>query len=303
MTLRRVDVRVPATTANLGPGFDCLGMALDLWNLVRLEVADRAQVVVTGEGAGRLAQGPRNLVYRAVERVYKEVGERPPPLRLACRNSIPLARGLGSSAAAVVGGLVAANRLCGQPLSEARLLELAVEMEGHPDNVTPALLGGCRIVVREPEGLITAQVPIPQSLHAVLFIPDQPMPTRRARAILPEAVSREDAIYNLGRTALLVHALHAGDLSLLRTATQDRLHQPYRQQVFQAMKYIIRGALSGGALAAFLSGGGSTVLALTEGRQLTIGYEMADAAEKMGATGTVKIVRPVEQGAHVVREA
>jgi len=277
-------------------------MALDLWNLVRLEVAPVTRVRVYGQGADSLPRSRANLVFRAVARLYREAGSPLPPLRLTCRNRIPLARGLGSSAAAGVGGLVAANHLCGCPLSQERLLEIAAEMEGHPDNVAPALLGGCRIVAQEPEGLITAAVPLPRDLYAILYIPHQPMPTHQARAVLPRKVPRGDAIYNLAHVALLVHALHEGDLELLRQATRDRLHQPARQRLFPAMKYIFRAALNAGALGVFLSGGGSAVLALTRQRQLTIGYEMADAAEKMGVRGEVRVVRPARRGAHVVEE-
>ncbi|MBI2936383.1 MAG: homoserine kinase, partial [Chloroflexi bacterium] len=272
--LRRVEVKVPATTANLGPGFDCLGMALDLWNLVSLEVG-KSNTVICGEGAETLSRGEDNLVYRSVFRLFAEVGKPVPALGLSCRNAIPLARGLGSSAAAVVGGLVAANALCGRPLSQRELLRLATEQEGHADNVAPALLGGCQIVMKEGNGLLTAQVPLPEGLSAVLFIPDQPLSTEKARAVLPPQVSREDAVFNIARSAMLVNALACGKLDLLALATQDRLHQPYREKLFPSMRLIFRAALEAGALGVFLSGSGSSILALARGREMTIGYEMA----------------------------
>ena len=298
---RRVTVRVPATTANLGPGFDCLGMALDLWNQVRLELGQGTWVTITGEGAQELSQQRDNLVCRAAEALFCRAGQEPPELRISCHNTVPLARGLGSSATAIVGGMVAANALLEEPLPQEQVLALAAELEGHPDNVTPALLGGCQVVTQGDQGLVSASVPLPRGLYAVLFIPDQPMPTQEARSVLPPQVSRQDAVFNVGRTALLVVALATGKLEHLRTATEDRLHQPARQQLFPAMRLIFRAALDAGALGAFLSGGGSTVLALTQGRQLTIGYEMADSANKAGVPGTIKIVRPSRRGATVTK--
>lgn len=297
----RVVVRVPATSGNLGPGFDCLGMALDMWNSVRLEIGRDFQVSIRGVGAGELSQGRDNLVYRAAESVFRQAGINIPNFRLECHNNIPLSRGLGSSAAAVVGGVVAANALLDEPLSQYEVLDLVSRLEGHPDNVTPALLGGCQIVTNSDEGLSTFAVPIPRGLFAVLFIPDQPMPTQEGRALLSPEVTREDAVFNLGRTALLVAAFSTGKIEYLRTATEDRLHQPARQQIFPAMKYIFRAALGAGALGVFLSGGGSTVLALTRDRHLTIGYEMADAAVKMGAPGLIEVVRPSRRGATISR--
>ena len=297
----QVTVRVPATTSNMGPGFDCLGMALDVWNAVSVQVGSSG-FEASGEGEKTLPRDKSNLVYRSFSMAFQESGTDMPEVSIACRNEIPLARGLGSSSAAAVAGLVAGNEVCGRPLNQQRLLELAAETEGHPDNVAPALLGGCQVAVWEEGHLIAARVPVPDDLRAVLFIPDTPMPTERARKLLPEKVSREDAVYNIGRVALLVRALSTGDLAHLAVATEDRLHQPARQTIFPAMGNIFRAAQGAGALAVFLSGAGSSVLALTTDRELTIGYEMADAAVKSGMDGTIKITRPVSQGAHVVTQ-
>ena len=295
----RVKVSVPATTANMGPGFDSLGMALSIWNTIEV-VVGRSGFTVCGEGADSLPRGKDNLVYRCFRLPFQESGIEVPPVHITCRNEIPLARGLGSSSAAAVAGLVAGNEICGRSLSQDRLLELAARTEGHPDNVAPALLGGCQIVVREEDRLVTAAVQVPDDVQAVVFIPDMPMPTDRARGLLPSKVAREDAVYNVGRVALLIAALTSGDLSQLAVATGDRLHQPPRQTLFPAMKNIFRAALDAGALGVFLSGAGSSVLALTRGKELTIGYEMADAAVKSRVDGTLKITRPTSVGAHVV---
>lgn len=296
-----VTVRVPATTANLGPGFDCLGMALDIWNSIDVQIGPPAFEIV-GEGEETLPRGPENLVARAFRAAFEETGLPAPEVRISCRNHIPLDRGLGSSSAAVVGGLVASNELAGSPLDSARLLDLAESFEGHPDNAAAALLGGCRIVVRGEDGLIAAPVPVPERIRAVLFIPDVPMPTERARRVLSDSVSRGDAVFNMGRAALLVRAFATGDTAHLATATQDRLHQPERRAIFPAMSNIIRAAVGAGALGAFLSGAGSSVVALAEERELTIGYEMADAASKSGISGAVRVVRPSARGAYAVAE-
>lgn len=294
-----ITVRVPATTANMGPGFDCLGMALDIWNTLQVEVGGTG-LEVLGEGEGTLARNESNLVYQSFQLPFQELSKPVPSVRLVCHNAIPLGRGLGSSSAAVIAGLVAGNELCGRALGQERLLELAVRVEGHPDNASPAILGGCCIVVQDGGHLVTAQVPVPEGLSCVLFVPDMPMPTKQARAVLRPQVPRQDAVYNMGRVALLVRAFSTGDLAHLAIATQDRLHQPDRQAIFPAMRNIFRAALDAGALGVWLSGAGSSVLALARGREMTIGYEMADAAVKSGLDGKLLVTRPTSRGAHVV---
>ena len=299
----RIRVQVPATTANLGPGFDCLGMALDIWNHVEVELSSAPLVRVEGKGAADLPSGPDNLVYRSILRLLEHVGVEPAPLSVTCTNNIPLKRGLGSSAAAIVGGLAAGNRLASilsggkvQPLSSDEMLKLAVAIEGHPDNVAPALQGGMVLVVQRDDGLLTSAVPVPEGLRAVLFIPELTIATEEARSVLPEAIAWEDAVFNMGRTALLVNAMNTGNMEALATATEDRLHQPYRRQLFPAMKVIFEGAMKGGALGVFLSGSGPTVLALTHGREVTVAYEMAEAARQASVEGEVKVTRPVATG-------
>ena len=305
MTLRQVTVRVPATTANLGPAFDCMGMALCIWNEidVRLGETIRPTVRITGQGEGSLPQDASNLVYRAYSRLLQETGRSLPVPVITCRNEIPLERGLGSSAAAIVGGLVAANHLAGSPLSPQEIMPLAVELEGHPDNVAPALLGGIRIVVPGPESLITAPVPLPSDLRVVLFIPEVSISTADARAVMPATVSLNDALFNVGRTALLVNALATGQLQDLKAATEDRLHQPHRSHLLPAMRLIIQEALKGGALGAFVSGSGSTVLALAQGHEMSVAYEMAEMARKTNVPGRAIITFPSQKGAYVVDES
>ena len=305
MRHQQVTVLVPATTANFGPAFDCMGMALDLWNEIKIEVGEayKPHVEVTGEGSAELPDDSSNLVYRSAVYLLDKVDTTFQALSISCHNKIPLKRGLGSSASAIVGGLVAANDLAGQPLTPEDILPLAVELEGHPDNVTAALLGGARIVVQGKKGIITSPVKIPQDLRAVLYIPDGTISTAEARSALPDKVSHEDAVFNTGRVALLINALAGNRVQDLAAGTEDRLHQPYRQNLFPAMRLIIQEALKAGALGAFVSGSGSTVLALARGREMSIAYEMAEAARKANAPGRTLITSPSDKGAYVIKNS
>lgn len=298
-----VTVRVPATTANLGPGFDCLGMALGLWNTMRVRWGGPAGVVVHREGEGRLRVDSGNLMYRAAQMLLGEAGVAGTELRVEAWNDVPLSRGLGSSACAIVGGLVAANALLGSPVSARRLLEMATQIEGHPDNVAPALAGGCVVVVRDGQQVLAAPVPIPAGLQCVVFVPEMTLATKKARSVLSHTVSRADAVYNIGRAALLATAFATGQPGYLRVATQDALHQQARQAVYPQMRLLFDGAMRAGALGVFLSGAGSSVIALTmqsEHRAMTIGYEMADAAGKARLAGTFHVLEPTPQGAQVL---
>ena len=295
----RFVVKVPATTANLGPGFDCLGMALDIWNTVEIEVG-ASGVEISGEGSDVLSTDSSNLIIRSFQRACSESGRKAPSVRVVSKNQVPVGRGLGSSTTAVVAGLTAGNEACGRPLSQERLLEIATEIEGHPDNAAAAFLGGCQIVVREEGRWVTVGLPIPDGLRAVIFIPSIPAPTAQARELLSSKIERRDAVYNIGRVALLTRAFSTGDFEHLAIATGDRLHQPARQVLFPSMSNIFRAALSAGALGVFLSGAGSSIVALTRGRELTIGYEMADAAAKSNVAGDIKVANPTTRGVHLV---
>ena len=304
MTLIRV--KAPATTANMGPGYDCLGLALDVWNTLEIEVLKGGEPVVevTGEGADELGTGRDNLIYRAMEFLFQDVGEDMPAVRINCDNAIPIARGMGSSAAAIAGGLVAANYLCSQEYTANDLLEMAATIEGHPDNVAAAVLGGMQLVIMDQtdEGnrLYTVPLNVPPELHAVVFVPQVRISTKDARAVLPEKVSMADAVHNMGRVGLLVAAMATNHPEYLPVATQDRIHQPYRQPLFPAMKVIFQAALDAGAMGVFLSGSGSTVLALTKGREMTVAYEMAEAARQASVEGNVSVTQPTVRGAHLI---
>lgn len=294
----QVTVEVPATTANFGPGFDCLGMALQLYDRIHFRLRDQpGGPVIAGAGTVR---SHCELAYTAASSLFKQLGRPAPALEVYSENYIPIARGLGSSAAAIVGGLVAANHLLGGIVAQDDLLSLAVKIEGHPDNVTPALLGGFRVMVQSDGRLYQLAVAVPDSLEVVLFIPDFLMPTEESRKLLPRELSREDAVHNIGRAALLVASLATGQLSYLDVATEDKLHQPARSRLFPAMYKIFEAALDAGAKGVFLSGGGPTLLALAVEDGPKIGQAMKTAAEPEGVAGEVKITRPSKIGAKVV---
>ena len=300
-----VCIRVPATTANLGPGFDALGMALSMWNYLRIDWAEKPYVDVHGDGAGRLRTDERNLTYKAAARLLEEAGERGRHMRIESYQSIPLSRGLGSSSAAIVGGLYAANALLDYPVPPHRLLEIAAEIEGHPDNVAPALMGSLSIAVNDNGVVNAAPVPLIEGLQCVVFIPERPLATKKAREVLLPEVTRADAVFNVGRAALMVAAFALNRPEYLRLATQDKLHQDARRKVYHEMKVIFDNALKAGARGVFLSGAGTSVVAFTmrgDNRAFTIGYEMADAADKAGLPGTFRVLDPSPTGAEEVDE-
>ncbi len=283
--MRRVRASTPASTANLGAGFDCLGLALGLRNSV--EAWDEGSgsgvvVAVEGEGAERLPRDGRNLIARAAERLFQQAGRRPAGrLCLRAANRIPLGSGLGSSAASIVGGLVAANALVGAGLPPEALLRLAAEVEGHPDNVAAALYGGLIIVSARADALLTQVVAVPP-LTVVVVLPEVRLSTAQARAALPAQVPLGDAVFNIGAALLTVQALAAGDLDRLGRAMADRLHQPFRQRLVPGYAEVEAAARAAGAAAVALSGAGPSLVAFAAERHAEIAAAMQAAFERQG---------------------
>jgi len=293
---------VPATTANLGPAFDVLGLALTLHNEVELEPGEATTVGVRGEGEGTLPSSAANLVARAAGGVARAAGV-PRQFVIRCRNRIPLRRGLGSSAAAIVGGAVAANEALGRPLSTGALLDLAWKMEGHPDNVAAALLGGA-VLVDVSSGSVTWTRLVPRwDLEVVVAVPEFSVATEEARAALPAAVPLRDAVANLARTARLVAAFATGQAEMLRGAFDDALHQPYRSALVPGMQAVIRAAGEAGAYGAALSGSGPTIVALApSGGGGSVGRAMVEAFATAGKTAVARVLQIDASGATVVGE-
>jgi homoserine kinase len=271
---RSVTVEVPATSANLGPGFDCFGLALDWRESIRLEVIDSGyRIEVSGEGADSIPRDASHLILRSALVGLADLGVSAPGLALTCHNTIPHGRGLGSSSAAIVAGLLAAQRLAGQPADPVWLLRHADAIEGHPDNVAAAIYGGVALAYDGPDGVAAASLPVRGDIGVVLFIAELPMATHAARGLLPDLVPHGEAAANAGRAALLVQAL-TRDPELLWVATRDWLHQDYRQRAMP-QSYELMQELRGQGHAAVISGAGPSVLVL--GRS----SDLADLAQDL----------------------
>lgn len=304
-----VTVLTPATSANLGPGYDSLGLALQLYN--RFEVEESGVdplhpiIEVQGELGAGLSTGPDNLFFRSFALLFERVEVPLPAVRIRMNIKIPPGCGLGSSATAVVGGLVAANewlRVQGKSVPKEELLDLAVEAEAgnHPDNVAPALLGGLVATTNVGGRIHAVKNHFPDALKAVVFTPSFPMDTVAGRKLLPASYPKADVTFNTGRVALLLSALQTGRYELIGDAMQDRLHQPYRQALFPAMPDIIDAAVAAGAHGASLSGGGSSLIALASSRFHEVLQAMQEAARSAGVTGTGLILRADQNGARVL---
>ena len=296
----KVTVRAPATTANMGPGFDSIGMALGIFNTISVELANSFELSIYGEGADVLSGDTDNMVYRGFCAAIEKTDTQVPAVRLTCHNDIPLKRGLGSSAAAVTGGIIAGQIMSGKTIPPEELIKLADGIEGHPDNVAAALFGGCQVIVRDGDKLVSTSLPVDSTLSAVLLIPDFEILTEDAREVLPKAVSLTDAVHNVSRAALLTASLATGKLDALRLATQDALHQPARESLFPAMRNIFQAALDAGAHGVFLSGSGPTVLALASADHEKIGQAMLEESRRAHIDGRVRLTSPSSSGVTVV---
>jgi len=304
----RVTVEVPASSANLGAGYDCLGLALAIVNRIEVEVRawSRGAIELTIEGEGRdeLTDDRENRFVRGLEATLRASrGELPEGVgwRISMRNEIPLARGLGSSAAATVGGVLAGNALAGEALSMPELLRIASEIEGHPDNAAAALLGGFVVSAAGDAGVEAIRFDAPRDLRAVLFIPELRLSTERMRAALPDAVPLGDAVANLGAVAVGVAGLATGRYDLLSRLTADRLHEPYRASVYPQLPRMVGAARGAGALGACLSGAGSTILAFADSMAGITRIEAAffAAAADVDLPGRVLVVEPRNTGGRV----
>lgn len=281
-----ITIRVPATSANLGPGFDSLGLALDLWNEAIITLAIEYSVQVNGEGTEKLSAGENNLIIRSAQRLAEHVGKRLPPFHLDCTNRIPLSSGLGSSAAAKLTGLLGANALLGKPLLKDEILDLATEMEGHPDNVAPALLGGLVVSTVEDGKVLAHKINMDSSnespIHITVALPDLHISTQQAREALPNHIGIKDAVHNISRAVMVTEAFRSGDLDLLSKVMTDVLHQPYRLPLIPGAREAMHAARESGALAAAISGAGPSIIAFSSKRDPAIGEAMVHA---FGQTG------------------
>ncbi|GED71007.1 homoserine kinase [Brevibacillus reuszeri] len=258
-----VKVTIPASTANLGPGFDALGMAFQLYSIVEMAVSDKTKIVLEGKELQGTPADKSNLLYQVAAGLFQDAGQPVPELSIRAASDAPLTRGLGSSAAAIVGALVAANHLAGEPFTREQLFAKASQMEGHPDNVGASMFGGI-VVATMPDqdgaSIPYVKLPVPKGLQTLVVIPEFPLSTEKARKVLPQVYSKQDVVYNVGHSSLLVAALAQGRLDLMGQAMADRLHQPYRAELVPGLKDILDNATDHGAVGAALSGAGPTIL-------------------------------------------
>ncbi len=273
----KVTVKVPATTANIGPGFDCMGMALPIYNTITIE-----ETVLPGSGVQinvmaendtadefsleHIPMDENSIIYKAVELLYNSIGQTPSELKITIHSQIPIARGLGSSASVIVGGLIAANELLGRPADEAALLSIATEVEGHPDNVTPAIVGGLTLTSSEDDGsIVYRKLDWPEEWTLTVCIPEYELATDISRSVLPKEVPMQDAVYNAQRMGMFIHAIHTKDAKLMKLALKDKLHQPYRMKLVPGLEKIAeRLKHEENVIGCVLSGAGPSILIISE---------------------------------------
>lgn len=311
----KVSVKVPATSANIGPGFDCLGLALPIYNTVTIE-----ETVLPGTGIeinmmtedeasidemifDDIPRDENNIVYKAVEMLYNSIGQEPSELKINIQSQIPITRGLGSSAAVIVGGLIAANKLLGSPADETALLSIATEVEGHPDNVAPAILGGFVLASQEDDGsIVYRKLNWPNEWDITVCIPDFELSTNIARSVLPESVPMQDAIFNTKHLAMLIDAVSTKDEKLMKVALHDKLHQPYREKLVPGMKEIMEAFKhEDGVLGCVLSGAGPTMLIISHKYDLDkIKSTVKEIWEPQSVKVDIRTLKVEQNGAEII---
>jgi len=264
-----IRVSIPATSANLGPGFDCIGMAFDMYNVIEVEETSQpgVKIEVVGEGAETIPLDETNLVLVSMKAVFEQVGYDFKGLKITLYNDIPLTRGLGSSAACIAGGMMAANELSGSKLTLKQIINKAAQMDGHPDNVLPAIIGGLTVGCLYEDEVYYSRLDPPTKMDFIMLIPDFELETVKARSVLPTHVSISDAIFNISRAALMIASMMTGNTENLLVATDDRLHQPYRKKLIPNFEEILVACKENGAKGVFLSGAGPTIIVMLDGGQ------------------------------------
>ena len=310
----KVSVKVPATSANIGPGFDCLGMALPIYNVVTID-----ETVLPGTGVeinilsdeenvdnliiDHIPKDENSVVYKAVELLYNSIGQTPSELKINIQTSIPVTRGLGSSAAVIVGALVAANKLLGEPADESALLSIATEIEGHPDNVTPAIVGGLVMSSLENDGsIIYRKLAWPDDWAITVCIPDVELATEISRSVIPKEVPLEDAIFNLKRMGMFVNAVNKHDSDLMKLALTDRLHQPYRAKLVPGLKELSEAFKhEEDVLGCVLSGAGSSMLIISKNNIVEkVTSTTLEIMENLNVKADVRNLKIEQNGATII---
>jgi homoserine kinase len=303
----KVLVKVPATTANLGPGFDALGLALDLWNEAEFVATKDKKISLSlaGEGADQLPTDANNAIVDAALQLYDLAGKPCPGLHIHCVNRVPLGSGLGSSSAAMLTGLLGANALLGEPFTREKILKLAIENEGHPDNVAPAMLGGLVASIIHESHVVSLRLTLTSQrtpIHITVVLPEFDFPTKQARAILPKQIDRKDAIYNISRAVIVTEAFRVGDLKMLGEAMTDKLHQPYRLPLIPGAQAAMEAMKRAGAAAVALSGAGPSLIAFSSKCDKAIGESSKRAFEEAGLAARIFKLKISRKGAEIHRQ-
>lgn len=259
-----INIRVPATTANIGPGFDCLGIALNLYNDISICEIDRGLKIEALGNTKDIPLNYDNLIYKSMKHIFNITGINPKGVQIVQKVNIPLSRGLGSSSTCIAAGVVAANELIGKPLSFDEMLNEAVKLEGHPDNIAPTFLGGMVASIGVNEKYIYKKFPVSEKFKFIALIPDFRLSTQKARGVLPSNYERKDVVYNIGRAVLLVDALKNGEQENLGEFLKDKIHQPYRKKLINYFDDIYFFCISKGAYGVYLSGAGPTIMVIAD---------------------------------------
>lgn len=299
-----IHIKVPATSANMGPGFDSIGVALQLYNHLWFEqIEEGVEIIVKRKHEIEIPTDKNNLIYRTMVDFFAETGNVMPGVRLVQEDYIPMVRGLGSSAACIVAGLLAANHMSGCHYSKEQLAQIAAKIEGHPDNSNPALFGGMVVGATDYNEMRHVRLDLPEDLVFAIMVPNFPVSTHDARKVLPSVYDRSDAVFNASRAALLVASIYSRNYENLTMAVQDRIHQPYRSQLIPDMDRIFKAAKNYGALAAYLSGAGSTLMAvLTDKEAEAFQQKMTAYLKAIPNEWQLKLLKPDSQGAQLVAE-
>ena len=312
----KVSVKVPATSANIGPGFDCLGIALPIYNIVTID-----ETVLPGTGVeinilseeedvdqliiDHIPKDENSVVYKAVEMLYNSIGQTPSELKINIQTSIPVTRGLGSSAAVIVGALIAANKLLGNPADESALLSIATEVEGHPDNVTPAVVGGLVLSSLENDGsIIYRKLHWPEEWAITVCIPDVELATEISRSVIPKEVPIEDAVFNLKRMGMFVKALEDEDSELMKVALTDKLHQPYREKLVPGLKELTQAFKhEDDVLGCVLSGAGSSMLIISKHNVVDkVQSVTQEVMDNLNVKADIRTLKIEENGATILED-
>ena len=311
----KVSVKVPATTANIGPGFDCMGMALPIYNTITIEetvlpgTGIEINVLATEDSVDdfsieHIPMDENSIIYKAVELLYNSIGQTPSELKINIHSEIPIARGLGSSASVIVGGLLAANELLGRPADEAALLSIATEVEGHPDNVTPAIVGGLCLTSSEEDGsIVYRKIEWPEEWNLTVCIPEYELATDISRSVLPKEVPMEDAVFNAKRLGMFIEAVHTKDAKLMKLALKDKLHQPYRMKLVPGLEKIIENLKhEENVLGCVLSGAGPSILIISEKNNLDrIKSIVRDTWSELNVKAEIRTLPVERNGAQIIK--